>query len=180
MRLFEYEGKEIFSRYGIPVPRSRLVHDPPSAVSAARELGLPAVIKAQVLAGGRGKAGGVVVARTDEEVEAEARRILSFRIGGEATRARHFHSMFSPMQAAGDHQMQNEPKIAIEADGDAFADSAQLADAFAFGGANGWIDGTKEEWTRDADLFERLAEDAFFERFDVDDDVGELGHSLKA
>jgi succinyl-CoA synthetase beta subunit len=87
MRLFEYQGKELFSKYGIPVPRSKLVEDPSQAVSAAEELGLPAVIKAQVLAGGRGNAGGVVVVRTREEAETEAVRILGLRVGGEATRA---------------------------------------------------------------------------------------------
>jgi len=87
MRLFEYEGKEIFSRYGIPVPRSKLVHDAAAAASAARALGLPAVIKAQVLAGGRGKAGGVAMVNTREEAEREASRVLGLRIGGEATRA---------------------------------------------------------------------------------------------
>src|ERR1700691_4060203 len=87
MRLFEYQGKELFSKYGIPVPRSKLAENESQAVSAVDELGLPAVIKAQVLAGGRGKAGGVVVVRTREEAQTEAARILGLRVGGEATRA---------------------------------------------------------------------------------------------
>jgi len=87
MRLFEYEGKELFSKYGIPVPRSKLAEDESQAISAAAELGLPVVIKAQVLSGGRGKAGGVVVVRTLEEAKSHARRILGLKIGGEPTRA---------------------------------------------------------------------------------------------
>ncbi len=87
MRLFEFQGKELFSRYGIPVPRSKLVGDPAEAVSAVGDLGLPAVIKAQVLAGGRGRAGGVVVVRTRDEAEREARRILDLLVGGEPARA---------------------------------------------------------------------------------------------
>jgi len=87
MRLFEYQGKELFLKYGIPVPRSKLAHDLPQALSAVKELGLPAVIKAQVLAGGRGKSGGVAVARTLEEAESEALRVLALRVGGEPTRA---------------------------------------------------------------------------------------------
>lgn len=87
MRLFEYEGKELFSKYGIPVPRSRLAQDEAEAVSAVADIGLPAVIKAQVLSGGRGKAGGVVIVRTLDEAGSEARRILGMRIGGEPTRA---------------------------------------------------------------------------------------------
>ena len=87
MRLFEFQGKELFSRYGIPVPRSRLADTESQALSAVDELGLPVVIKAQVLAGGRGKAGGVVVVRTRDEAQREARRVLGLKVGGEPTRA---------------------------------------------------------------------------------------------
>ncbi len=87
MRLFEYQGKELFSRYGIPVPRSKLADSVPQALSAVEELGLPAVIKAQVLSGGRGKAGGVVVVRTREDAQREAGRVLGLAVGGEPTRA---------------------------------------------------------------------------------------------
>lgn len=86
MRLFEYQGKDLFSRYGIPVPRSRLALDPGEAAAAVHELGLPSVVKAQVLAGGRGKAGGVAVVRTSDEADREAGRILGLRVGGEVAR----------------------------------------------------------------------------------------------
>jgi len=87
MRLFEYQGKELFSKYGIRVPRSKLAGDESQALSAVEEIGLPAVIKAQVLSGGRGKAGGVVLVRTKDEAKREARRVLGLRVGGEHTRA---------------------------------------------------------------------------------------------
>jgi succinyl-CoA synthetase beta subunit len=87
MRLFEYQGKELFSKYGIPVPRSKLARNQSQVLSAVEEIGLPAVIKAQVLAGGRGKAGGVVVVRTKEEAEREAGRVLALKVGGEPTSA---------------------------------------------------------------------------------------------
>ncbi len=87
MRLFEYQGKELFSKYGIRVPRSKLAGDESQALSAVEEIGLPAVIKAQVLSGGRGKAGGVVLVRTKDEAKREARRVLGLRVGGEPTRA---------------------------------------------------------------------------------------------
>lgn len=59
MKIHEYQAKEIFAAYGIPVPRERVASKPAEAPALARELGMPVVIKAQVLVGGRGKAGGV-------------------------------------------------------------------------------------------------------------------------
>jgi len=59
MKIHEYQAKEMFAAYGIPVPRERVASTPAEAAALARELGLPVVIKAQVLVGGRGKAGGV-------------------------------------------------------------------------------------------------------------------------
>lgn len=87
MRLFEYEGKELFTKYGIPVPRSKLVQKESQVSPAVDEIGLPAVVKAQVLSGGRGKAGGVVLVRTKDEAMREAERVLAIKVGGEPTRA---------------------------------------------------------------------------------------------
>ena len=65
MDLFEYQGKQLFGAGGIPVARSTMVHPQgPDPLEVAGALGLPLVVKAQVLTGGRGKAGGVRVART--------------------------------------------------------------------------------------------------------------------
>ncbi|MDG6926202.1 MAG: acetate--CoA ligase family protein [Nitrososphaerota archaeon] len=87
MRLLEYQGKELFEKYGIPIPLSRLVRSASDVSSALKRVGLPAVIKAQVLAGGRGKAGGVVVVSSEGQAEREAGRIMDLRIGGEKTSA---------------------------------------------------------------------------------------------
>lgn len=83
MKLYEYEAKEIVSKYGIPVPKGRVASNPDEARSAALEIGLPVVIKSQVLVGGRGLAGGIRFASTLEEVVREASELLSSEIKGE-------------------------------------------------------------------------------------------------
>uniref|UniRef100_A0A7C4GA37 Succinate--CoA ligase [ADP-forming] subunit beta n=1 Tax=candidate division WOR-3 bacterium TaxID=2052148 RepID=A0A7C4GA37_UNCW3 len=82
MKIHEYQAKELFGAFSIPVPRERVAASPAEAVSFARELGLPVVIKAQVLVGGRGKAGGVCKVSSPGEVETEAGRILGMTIKG--------------------------------------------------------------------------------------------------
>ena len=68
MKLFEYQAKEVFREKGIPVPQSRLAQTVDEAVSAGKEVGLPCVLKSQLLQGGRGKAGLIRIARTEEEI----------------------------------------------------------------------------------------------------------------
>ncbi len=81
MNFHEYQAKELFASYGIPVPAGAVAATPLAAVEAARELGGSMwVVKAQVHAGGRGKAGGVKLAGTLEEVRAEAERMLNMKI----------------------------------------------------------------------------------------------------
>jgi succinyl-CoA synthetase beta subunit len=80
--LHEYQGKELFRRYGIPVSDGRLATSPAEARSAAEELGFPVVVKAQVLTGGRGKAGGIKLASDADQVEARAGEILGMDIRG--------------------------------------------------------------------------------------------------
>jgi len=82
MKIHEYQAKEIFSRYRIPVTNEVVCYTVEEAVTAAEKLGLPVVVKAQVLAGGRGKAGGVKLARTKEEVPELAGKILGMDIKG--------------------------------------------------------------------------------------------------
>lgn len=82
MKIHEYQAKEIFSRYQIPVTNEVVCYTVEEAVAAAAKLGLPVVVKAQVLAGGRGKAGGVKLARTKEEVPEIAGKILGMDIKG--------------------------------------------------------------------------------------------------
>ena len=81
MNLHEYQSKELFVQYGIPVPNGRVASTPDAAVAAARELGGSVwVVKAQVHAGGRGKAGGVKVCKTTDEVRAAAAGMFGIRL----------------------------------------------------------------------------------------------------
>jgi succinyl-CoA synthetase beta subunit len=80
--LHEYQGKELFRQHGIPVSDGRLATDPAGARAAAEELGFPVVVKAQVLTGGRGKAGGIKLAASADEAEARAHEILGMDIRG--------------------------------------------------------------------------------------------------
>jgi succinyl-CoA synthetase beta subunit len=84
--LYEFQGKELFRRYGIPVSDGRVVTSSTDARAAAEELGYPVVVKAQVLTGGRGKAGGIKLAATPEEAEARADEILGMDIRGHTVR----------------------------------------------------------------------------------------------
>ena len=81
MKIHEYQAKEIFRKYGVPTPRGVPCFSVDEAVQAARELGGPVwVVKAQIHAGGRGKGGGVKLARSAEEVKALASQILGMRL----------------------------------------------------------------------------------------------------
>src|SRR5207248_3652570 len=86
MDLYEYQGKQLFRRFGIPVSEGRLASSPEEARAAAEELGGPVVVKAQVLTGGRGKAGGVKLAADPADAEAKARDILGLDIRGHVVR----------------------------------------------------------------------------------------------
>jgi succinyl-CoA synthetase beta subunit len=80
--LFEHQGKELFRRFGIPVSEGRVALSPEEARQAAEELGGPVVVKAQVLVGGRGKAGGIKLAEGPKDAEEKARQILGLDIRG--------------------------------------------------------------------------------------------------
>ena len=84
MNLHEYQSKFRFGDYGIPIPEGEVATTPDEAYDIARRLGGPVVVKAQVLTGGRGKAGGVKVARTPDEARACAQAILGMDIRGHA------------------------------------------------------------------------------------------------
>ena len=86
MDLYEYQGKELFRRFGIPVSEGRLATTPPEARAAAEEIGGPVVVKAQVLTGGRGKAGGVKLADDPGDAEQKAEGILGLDINGHVVR----------------------------------------------------------------------------------------------
>src|SRR3954466_5416956 len=82
MDLLEYQGKQLFGKHGVPVPEGRAAATVPQAVEAADELGYPVVIKAQVLIGGRGKAGGIKLAKGRDEAEQHAEAIIGMDIRG--------------------------------------------------------------------------------------------------
>ncbi len=82
MDLFEYQGKQYFARFGIPVSAGDVADDVDTAVSVADKVGYPVVVKAQVHAGGRGKAGGVKLAKTPAEAQSAAEAILGMDIKG--------------------------------------------------------------------------------------------------
>ena len=86
MKLYEYEAKAILASRGVKLLPSKLVETPGDARRAAEELGTPVVLKAQVLVAGRGKAGGIRLARTPEEAEEIAKALLGSEIKGARVR----------------------------------------------------------------------------------------------
>jgi succinyl-CoA synthetase beta subunit/citryl-CoA synthetase large subunit len=80
VRFYEHESKSILARQGIPVPSGRLVRSAAEAATAATAIGVPVVLKAQVLSGGRMKAGGVCFAATEDEAQAAAETILNLEV----------------------------------------------------------------------------------------------------
>ncbi len=82
MKLHEYSSKQIFSQYGIPIPRGKVATNPQEVFEIANDLGGTVVVKSQVLVGGRGKAGGIRLAHTPEEARDNAEQILHMEIKG--------------------------------------------------------------------------------------------------
>ena len=82
MKLHEYRSKQIFSKFGVPIPKGRVAATSIEAKQIAEELGGRVVIKSQVLVGGRGKAGGIRLAKNSQEAEDIAGQILAMEIKG--------------------------------------------------------------------------------------------------
>src|SRR5215218_339533 len=81
MKIHEYQGKELLKKYGVPVPRGIVARSPEEAYQAAKELGGEiVVVKAQIHAGGRGKGGGVKLARSADEARELASKILGMNL----------------------------------------------------------------------------------------------------
>ena len=80
MKIHEYQAKALLAQFGIPVPRGKVATTPSEAKRIAMELGGKVMIKAQVYAGGRGKAGGIKVANTPEEVEKLVKQMIGTRL----------------------------------------------------------------------------------------------------
>jgi len=82
MKLHEYQSKNIFAEFGVPIPKGKIANTPSEAKQIAEELGGRVVVKSQVLVGGRGKAGGIKLANNPEEAEHLAEHILNLEIKG--------------------------------------------------------------------------------------------------
>ncbi|MEM0456163.1 MAG: ADP-forming succinate--CoA ligase subunit beta [Nitrososphaerota archaeon] len=87
MKLYEYEAKQLFSLYNIPVPKSGLAKTPEEAMEITQKLGGKSVLKAQVLVAGRGKAGGIKFAGSPQEAYELAKILLNMEIKGEKVRS---------------------------------------------------------------------------------------------
>ena len=80
MKIHEYQGKGVLARYGVPVPKGNVAYTADEAVEVAKGLGFPVVVKAQIHAGGRGKGGGVKLARSADECESVAKTMLGMTL----------------------------------------------------------------------------------------------------
>jgi succinyl-CoA synthetase beta subunit len=80
MKIHEYQGKQVLAKYGVTVPRGEVVESAEQVRRAVEKLGLPVVVKAQIHAGGRGKGGGVKLARSAYEAEQMARQMLGMNL----------------------------------------------------------------------------------------------------
>jgi len=80
VKVHEYQAKALLSSFGVPVPRGKVAYTADEAVEVAKGLGFPVVVKAQIHAGGRGKGGGVKLARSAGETESIAKAMLGMRL----------------------------------------------------------------------------------------------------
>ncbi len=85
MKIHEYQGKAVLASFGVPVPRGKVAYTPQEAVEVGKGLGFPVVVKAQIHAGGRGKAGGVKLASSAESCDAIARAMLGMTLSTHQT-----------------------------------------------------------------------------------------------
>ena len=108
----------------------------------------------------------------------EEKRAIGKVEGRETAAAGELRSARAPVKAAGDHEVEDEPKVSIEADGDALPDAAQFANT-AFGAGNRRLYGAEEKRASEADALQRLARDALVKGEEVSGDVGEFGHEFK-
>src|ERR1051326_5555244 len=84
----------------------------------------------------------------------------------------------APVQPPGDHEMDDEPEIVVETNGDALADAAKRGHAMSKNRRQRRVRGAQKRWPGREDLFEHLAEDAALQSFNVNDDIGQFGHAL--
>jgi hypothetical protein len=109
----------------------------------------------------------------------EEKRAVGKIESGEIVFAANFCGGGFPVETASDHEVEDDPEIVVEAEGDAFADAAKFADGVVVGVGDWRRCSAKQEGRGDADLLQRLVDDARFESGDVGGDVGELGHGSR-
>ncbi|MDQ1489753.1 MAG: succinyl-CoA synthetase beta subunit [Actinomycetota bacterium] len=137
MDLFEYQGKQLLARFGVPVSPGEAVETVDDAVAAAGRLGFPVVVKAQVQVGGRGKAGGIKLATTTDEVRQHASNILGMDIKGHLVRtvwiekasdiAEEYYASFTLDRAAKKHLGMVSAKGGVDIEQVAEEDPAAIA-----------------------------------------------------
>jgi succinyl-CoA synthetase beta subunit len=134
--LFEYQGKQYFARFGVPVSPGGIATSPEEAVELAERLGYPVVVKAQVQVGGRGKAGGIKLAGDAEQARAHAGSILGMDIRGHVVRRvwlerasdieREYYASFTLDRGAKDHLAMVSAKGGVEIEQVAAEDPAAI------------------------------------------------------
>jgi succinyl-CoA synthetase beta subunit len=160
MDLFEYQGKQLFASFGIPVSAGAPCDTVEDAVTAAEDIGYPVVVKAQVQVGGRGKAGGIKLANNKDEVREHAGNILGMDIKGHVEKriwverasdiAEEYYASFTLDRAAKKHlgmlsaQGGVEIEVVAEQDPDAIAKiHIDPVDGLTDEQAGAWIDAAK-------------------------------------
>jgi len=137
MDLFEYQGKQYFAKFGIPVSDGRPADSVDEALAAAEAVGYPAVVKAQVQVGGRGKAGGIKLAANVEEVRTHATAILGMDIKGHVVKrvwiekatdiAEEYYASFTLDRAAKKHLAMVSAKGGVDIEAVAEEDPTAIA-----------------------------------------------------
>ncbi|MXY78020.1 MAG: ADP-forming succinate--CoA ligase subunit beta [Acidimicrobiia bacterium] len=168
MDLLEYQGKEFFGRYGLPVSPGFVVRGVPEAREIADRLGYPVVVKAQVHIGGRGKAGGIRLARDAEEVAAAAEAILGMDIGGhtvgcvlveEAARiAAEYYASFTLDRSARSYLGMLSSRGGVDIEAVAESDPGSIARIWV-DPLDGLGEAAARTWVRDARLDETAADE---------------------
>jgi succinyl-CoA synthetase beta subunit len=160
VNLFEYQGKQFFARYGIPVSPGEAVTTADDAVAAAERVGYPVVVKAQVQVGGRGKAGGIKLAADADECRQHASNILGMDIKGHTVEivwvehasdiAEEYYASFTLDRSAKKHLGMLSAQGGVEIEAVAEADPDAIAkvwidpvDGLTEDAARAWVDAAK-------------------------------------
>jgi len=161
MDLYEYQGKQFFARYGIPVSPGEAVTTVDDAVAAADRIGYPVVVKAQVQVGGRGKAGGIKLAGDADEVRTHASNILGMDIKGHTVRtlwielasdiAEEYYASFTLDRSARKHLGMLSAQGGVEIEAVAEADPDAIAKIW-IDPVDGLTEDVARTWVQDAKL----------------------------